>query len=148
MIAAFRFRFPNALVECCAVEDSQFFGRKFDGVIAWGLIFLLSPDVQANLIRKIALALRPGGGFLFTAPRQACEWSDNLTRQKSVSLGSDAYRKIINSEGLTLVDETEDEGQNHYYWVSKPSNVANKRDTERADAPLVCLDVRQEMIYG
>lgn len=127
MIAAFRFIFTNTLTECCAIEDSQFFERRFDGVIAWGLMFLLAPDVQANLIHKIALALRPGGRFLFTAPRQACGWPDNLTMQKSVSLGSDAYRKIIDSEGLTLVGETEDERQNHCYWVFKPSNVANKR---------------------
>jgi len=38
MIAAFRARFPQAPAECEAVEDSQFFGRKFDGVVAWGLV--------------------------------------------------------------------------------------------------------------
>lgn len=124
MIAAFRSRFPNAPVECCAIEDSQLFGRRFDGVIAWGLIFLLAPDVQATLIRKVALALKPEGKFLFTAPHQVCEWLDNLTGQKSVSLGSDTYRKIVESEGLTLVGETEDEGQNHYFFVCKPGGTA------------------------
>lgn len=123
MVAAFRSRFPNAPVECGAIEDSRFFGRRFDGVIAWGLMFLLAPDVQAALIRKVALALKPDGGFLFTAPHQACEWLDNLTGQKSVSLGSDAYRKIVASEGLALVGEAEDEGQNHYYFVRKPDNM-------------------------
>lgn len=123
MVAAFRSRFPNAPVECGAIEDSRFFGRRFDGVIAWGLMFLLAPDVQAALIRKVALALQPGGGFLFTAPHQACEWLDSLTKQKSVSLGSDAYRKIVASEGLALIGEAEDEGQNHYYFVCKPDNM-------------------------
>jgi len=120
LIAAFSSRFPNASVECSPVEDSQFFCRKFDGVIAWGLMFLLAPDVQATLIRKVALALKPGGRFLFTAPCQACEWLDSLTARKSVSLGSDTYRKIVEAEGLALVGETEDEGQNHYYFVCKP----------------------------
>ena len=82
-----------------------------------GLIFLLAPDAQATLIHKTALALKPGGRFLFTAPRQACAWPDSLTRQTSVSLGSDRYREILASEGLSLVGETEDEGQNHYYLV-------------------------------
>lgn len=125
LIAAFRFRFPNAPVECSAIEDSRFFARKFDGVVAWGLMFLLAPDVQATLIHKVALALRPGGRFLFTAPHQACEWPDNLTGQKSSSLGSTTYRRIVESEGLTLIGETEDEGRNHYYFVCKPDSAGS-----------------------
>lgn len=120
MIAAFRARFPHALAERSAVEDSQFFGRSFDGVVAWGLMFLLPPDAQTNLIHKVAATLKPGGRFLFTAPYQVCEWPDNLTGWKSVSLGVEAYRRIVESAGLILDDETEDEGQNHYYFVRKP----------------------------
>ena len=86
-------------------------------------MFLLAPDVQVTLLHKVALALMPGGKFLFTAPHQACEWLDNLTGRRSVSLGSDMYRKIVDSEGLILVDESEDEGQNHYYYVGKPDDT-------------------------
>jgi SAM-dependent methyltransferase len=125
MIAAFSGRFTNIPVECGAIEDSRLFDRRFDGVIAWGLMFLLAPDVQIALIHKVALTLKPGGRFLFTAPHQACEWLDNLTGQKSVSLGSDTYRKIIESEGLALVGETKDEGQNHYYFVRKPGDAGD-----------------------
>ena len=117
MIAAFRARFPHAQAECNAVEDSCFFDRRFDGVVAWGLMFLLQPDAQANLINKVAAALKPGGRFMFTAPYQVCEWSDILTGQKSVSLGADAYRRIVEAAGLILDDEDDDEGQNHYYFV-------------------------------
>lgn len=123
LIAEFNSHFPNTPVECGAIEDSQFFGRMFDGVIAWGLIFLLAPDVQATLIHKVNLALKPGGRFLFTAPHQICEWLDILTGRESVSLGSDAYRKILESEGLVVVGETEDEGENHYYSVCKPDEA-------------------------
>jgi SAM-dependent methyltransferase len=122
MIAAFRARFPDALAECGAVEESRFFDRQFDGVIAWGLTFLLVPDAQAKLIHQVAAAMKPGGRFLFTAPYQECEWSDNLTGQTSVSLGSGAYRQLVESEGLFLDHEAEDEGQNHYYFVQKPDN--------------------------
>jgi hypothetical protein len=59
---------------------------------------------------------------VFTAPQQPCEWSDNLTLQKSVSLGSDAYRQILNAAGLILLDEAQDEGENHYYFVRKPKS--------------------------
>ncbi len=122
MIDAFRARFPDAPAECGAVEDSEFFGCRFDGVVAWGLMFLLSPDAQTGLIHKVSAALKPGGRFLFTSPHQVCEWSDNLTGEKSVSLGSDAYRQILEAAGLTLVDEAEDEGENHYYFVRKPAS--------------------------
>jgi SAM-dependent methyltransferase len=119
MIAAFRARFPHAQAEINAVEDSRFFGRGFDGVVAWGLIFLLAPEAQANLIHKVAAALKSGGRFMFTAPYQVCEWSDIQTGQKSVSLGADAYRQIVEEAGLILDDEAEDEGQNHYYFTRK-----------------------------
>jgi cyclopropane fatty-acyl-phospholipid synthase-like methyltransferase len=122
IIAAFRARFPHARAECSAVEDSQFFGRTFDGVVAWGLIFLLAADAQAKLIHRVSTALKAGGRFLFTSPHQVCEWPDNLTRQNSVSLGSDAYRRTIEAAGLILVDEADDEGQNHYYFVRKPDS--------------------------
>ncbi|MDX3774628.1 class I SAM-dependent methyltransferase [Chromatiaceae bacterium AAb-1] len=123
MIAAFRSQFPNIQTECNTIEDSRFFGRRFDGVMAWGLMFLLAPDVQAMLIQKVASSLEPEGRFLFTAPQQACEWTDNLTGQKSVSLGVDVYRKMIESAGMVLLDETDDEGQNHYYLVYKPGRA-------------------------
>jgi 2-polyprenyl-3-methyl-5-hydroxy-6-metoxy-1,4-benzoquinol methylase len=121
MIAAFRARFPNAPAECNAVEDSQFFGRTFEAVVAWGLIFLLAPEVQTKLIQKIAEALKASGRFLFTSPHQVCEWSDNLTGQKSISLGSDGYRRILEAAGLMLLEETEDDGENHYYLARKPA---------------------------
>lgn len=48
----------------------------------------------------------------------------NLTGKTSVSLGSDAYRRIIESAGLALMGEAEDDGQNHYYDVCKPESPA------------------------
>jgi cyclopropane fatty-acyl-phospholipid synthase-like methyltransferase len=122
MISAFRAQFPDAPAEHSEVQDSQFFGRQFDGVIAWGLMFLLTGAAQAKVIQKVAAALEPGGKFLFTAPQQECEWSDNLTRQTSRSLGSDAYRRLMKSARLIVEDETDDEGQNHYFFVRKPDN--------------------------
>jgi cyclopropane fatty-acyl-phospholipid synthase-like methyltransferase len=122
MIAAFRARFPGVHAECVSIEESEFFGRTFDGVVAWGLIFLLTPEVQSLLIRKVSRALNRGGCFLFTAPLQECEWSDALTGRKSVCLGIEAYRRILTSEGLALVGERLDEGENHYYLASRQPN--------------------------
>ena len=39
IVAAFRARFPGVPVERAAVEDSNFFTRTFEGVVAWGSSF-------------------------------------------------------------------------------------------------------------
>jgi len=91
LVAAFRNRFPDASAECSAVEDSEFFGRTFDGVIAWGLMFLMPPEIQSFVIRKVASALNLGGKFLFTSPKESVKWRDALTDRESISLGTEQY---------------------------------------------------------
>ena len=115
MLAAFRSRFPAVPVECAPVEESSFFGMQFDGVLAWGLIFLLAPEAQRLVIGKAAAAVKDGGRLLFTAPAQVCSWNDVLTGRESVSLGRDEYVRLIEAAGLTVVGEFEDEGNNYYY---------------------------------
>lgn len=119
LTAAFRRRLPHADVVCEAVEDSSFFRRTFDGVIAVGLMFLLSAEPQRSLIHKVAVALNPGGRFLFTAPVQVGTWDDALTGRESVSLGADEYEAALADAGLTLMGEHTDEGGNHYYDARK-----------------------------
>jgi hypothetical protein len=63
--------------------------------------------------------LKPGARFLFTAPAQVCEWSDNSTGRLSRSLGMDTYRAVLADAHLALVAEYEDEGENHYYDAVK-----------------------------
>jgi SAM-dependent methyltransferase len=119
MVGAFRRRFPEAHAQCASVEDSDFFGRTFDGVVASGLMFLLPADVQAILIHKVAEVLNPNGKFLFTSPQESCTWQDALTGRDSISLGSDVYEQILNAEGLRVVGERFDEGYNHYFFTLK-----------------------------
>lgn len=119
LINTFLKNFPNACVACEAVEDSTFFNRQFDAIIAWGLIFLLSEDAQENAIQKSAIALNIGGKLLFTAPAQKTEWIDVMTGALSRSLGSDKYKALLAASGLQLLEEFEDEGGNHYYHALK-----------------------------
>lgn len=119
LVSAFRARFPEAEVECARAEDSSFFGTTFDGIVAWGLIFLLEPETQELVLAKSARALEPGGQLLFTAPEQACEWEDALTGRRSISPGADAYGRILDEAGMELVAQLEDEGENHYYLAVK-----------------------------
>jgi SAM-dependent methyltransferase len=115
LIAEFRSRFPRAEAACEPVEDSSFFGRTFDGIVAVGLMFLLSAGAQRELVRRVAMALKPGGRFLFTAPTQCATWVDILTGLPSLSLGAEEYERLLSDAGLLLVNEYVDEGENHYY---------------------------------
>ena len=119
MVAAFRERFPGVPIEHNTVEASAFFGRTFDGVLAWGLLFLLDPAAQARVIEKVAHVLDPGGRFLFTSPRELVEWVDGMTDRPSRSLGAETYERLLRDAGLTWVGEAYDEGENHYYFVEK-----------------------------
>lgn len=121
LCAAFRENFPQACIACESVEESSFFGRTFDGVLAWGLMFLLSRDSQRDLIGRIAPVLKPGARLLFTAPSEECTWIDVLTGRTSQSLGSIGYQATVEAAGLVLAPGCTDEGGNHYYDVVKPS---------------------------
>jgi 2-polyprenyl-3-methyl-5-hydroxy-6-metoxy-1,4-benzoquinol methylase len=79
LVEAFRHNLPEVPVVCESVEDSSFFNRTFDGVIAWGLIFLLLPAAQRSLIRRMADILVPGGRLLFTSPAESVVWKDAMT---------------------------------------------------------------------
>jgi cyclopropane fatty-acyl-phospholipid synthase-like methyltransferase len=119
MTAEFRANFPTAPVQCAAAEDSDFFGRTFDGVVAWGLFFSLTAEVQLKLIEKVAAILPSGSRLLFTAPSQPCSWLDAVTERPSISLGHDAYQVTLDAEGMTLVGTYVDEGQNYPYSALK-----------------------------
>ena len=119
MVAAFRERVPGVPIEQNSVEASEFFNRTFNGVLAWGLLFLLEPAAQALVIEKVARALEPKGRFLFTAPRQPLEWSDGMTARRSQSLGEHAYERLLRNAGMTWVASAQDEGENHYYLAIK-----------------------------
>jgi cyclopropane fatty-acyl-phospholipid synthase-like methyltransferase len=119
MVAAFRASFPTAPVECAAVEDSNFFGRTFDGVVACGLFFLLEAEVQRRLIAKVAAVPPSGGRLLFTSSSQSCSWADAMTGRTSISLGYEAYRKALEAEGMSLVGTQRDKGEKHYYFAQK-----------------------------
>jgi len=81
-------------------------------------MFLLPVDTQKLVITKVAKALKTGGQFLFTSPRDAISWKDAMTGRESRSLGTEAYRKLLEAQGLTLGENYSDEGDNYYYIAS------------------------------
>lgn len=119
LVQAFQRNLPGTAVACEAVQDSRFFDRTFDGVFAWGLMFLLPSEDQRRLIQRIAGTLVSGGRFLFTSPRQPVAWNDAMTGLESRSLGAQEYRRQLETVGFSLVDEFEDEGGNYYFDVRR-----------------------------
>jgi cyclopropane fatty-acyl-phospholipid synthase-like methyltransferase len=119
LLAAFSKRFPDVRTECSAAEGSNFFGRKFDGVVAWGLVFLLEEKSQKVLLIRAAEALKPGGQLIFTAPYDRVEWKDSITDCPSLGLGASEYEEILKNSGLSLLPGSLDEGDNYYFRALK-----------------------------
>lgn len=119
MTRAFAQRFPDIEIACEPAESSRFFDRTFNAVMAVGLLFLLSEDTQIRLISRVARALNPDGEFLFSAPEQACQWTDILTGRASISLGSDVYRTSLAENGLFVLGTYKDAGGSNYFRARK-----------------------------
>lgn len=120
-VEAFRRNLPTATVACEAVQDSKFFDRTFDAVLSWGLMFLLTPEDQRLLIRRMAEILVSGGRLLFTSSAVPAVWNDAMTGMESCSLGVERYRREIAAAGLRILREYEDEGHNYYFDAFKPA---------------------------
>lgn len=119
MVSAFQKNFPDIPVICEAAEHLKGFDQPFDAAIAWGLMFLLTPDAQKAVIRNMGDSLNKGGRFLFTSPKEVLTWNDSVTDLKSESLGAAEYENLLLLAGFDLTAEYEDEGQNHYYDAKK-----------------------------
>lgn len=125
LVEAFRHNLPDIPVACETVQDSLFFDRRFDGVVAWGLMFLLKPEEQHYLIRRMADILVPGGRLLFTSPPEPVVWNDAMTGLESRSLGAVEYRKQLSALGLSVIREYDDEGQNYYFDAVKGTSQSH-----------------------
>ncbi len=119
LLAKFRERFSDIPVKCERVQDTNFFGKKFDAVIAIGLIFLLPDSEQDELIKRVSSILKPGGRFLLMAPTKVGIWNDLNTGIKCSSLGLSKYQELLNESGLRIISTVVDAGDNNYYEAEK-----------------------------
>ena len=119
LLAEFQSRFPKVPVQCARVQESDFFGRMYDGAVAIGLLFLLSETEQAVLVSRVAEILVPGGRFLFMAPIQVGTWKDMNTGLDCTSLGQERYEALLRNAGFRVVTMYSDKGANNYYDAEK-----------------------------
>ncbi|HXY10974.1 MAG TPA: class I SAM-dependent methyltransferase [Terriglobales bacterium] len=118
-VAAFQGNLPGTPITCEAVQESRLFDRTFDAVLAWGLMFLLQAEDQHRLIQRFAEILVPSGRLLFTSTAKPAVWSDGMTGLESLSLGAEQYRKLLGAVGISVAEEYQDEGENHYFDAFK-----------------------------
>ncbi|HEX7086781.1 MAG TPA: class I SAM-dependent methyltransferase [Vicinamibacterales bacterium] len=124
LVAAFRANVPGATAEIARIEAFDVSRAIHDGVVAWGVLFFLSPAGQERVIANVAAALRADGPgrFLFTAPRDAFSWDDVLNGATCVSLGFERYREVLEQHGFSLQRTYLDSADNHYFEsVRRPS---------------------------
>jgi SAM-dependent methyltransferase len=121
MVGLFSANLPDVPVQCASILVFDFFSMMFDAVVAWGVMFHLAHDEQILAIEKISKSLRSGGFFLFTSGKEAGMRHGRMfdTDFDYFSLGADAYRKVLFQNGLTVIDEHFDTGENYYYLAQK-----------------------------
>jgi SAM-dependent methyltransferase len=118
-VAAFQGNLPGTPIVCESVLESRFFDRTFDAVLSIGLMFLLKAEEQHRLIRRFADILAPGGRLLFTSTAEPHIWNDAMTGLESISLGAKEYRKLLGAADISVAEEYEDVGENHYFDAFK-----------------------------
>jgi 2-polyprenyl-3-methyl-5-hydroxy-6-metoxy-1,4-benzoquinol methylase len=121
LLREFHNRFPDVEAECSTAQESELLNRKYDGVVGWGLIFLLAEADQRLVLPRAADALRPNGRLIFTAPTEALTWKDSITEMPSLSLGATVYEALLGDLGLDVSPGVIDEGGNRYYEGIKRS---------------------------
>jgi SAM-dependent methyltransferase len=121
-VAAFQRNLPGTPIICESVLESRLFDRTFDAVLSIGLMFLLKAEEQHRLIQRFPQILVPGGRLLFTATAKPAVWNDAMTGLESISLGAEKYRKLLGAAGISVTEEYEDVGQNHYFDGFKQNN--------------------------
>ncbi len=121
MIASFRQQFQAAHAVCERIEESEFFGRMFDAIVSWGVMFHLDRAAQEKVIARTGESLRENGKFLFTSAEQegTVEGVMNGITFRYISLGADTYEKLLNESCLELLDRHHDKADNYIYIAGK-----------------------------
>jgi SAM-dependent methyltransferase len=122
MVARFRVNCRGARVRRETIQSSRFFGRRFDAIVAWGVMFHLGRRDQERVIRKVARHLLPGGRFLFTAAQRHGVATGTMggVRFRYRSLGERRYRELLAAAGLLPAGDRDDGHGNHVFMARSP----------------------------
>lgn len=121
LLEAYQRNVNPAATECADLDEAAMFGRQFEAILLWGVLFLLPAEVQRRLVERIGRVLRSSGHCLITAPTEVLTWPDVPSGVESVALGRKEYLRLFTNAGLELERESSDIGGNHYYWLRRPA---------------------------
>lgn len=123
MLARFKRSCPEASSVRAIVQSSPFRDGTFDAVVAWGVMFHLTPDDAISAIANISRVTKTGAPFLFTSGDvdgfDGKTGTMNGVAFQYFSYSIDNYRRILSNYGFTLNDVHRDAANNTYYLSSK-----------------------------
>jgi ribosomal protein S18 acetylase RimI-like enzyme/SAM-dependent methyltransferase len=117
MLERFRASFPSVPTELGPIETSCHFDRRFDGILAWGVMFHLTADEQERALAVMVGALAPHGELLFTSGFEEGRRTNPMHGVvfTFVSLGAPRYRAILAALGCPVIEEFRSAGDNYHY---------------------------------
>lgn len=132
MIERYRANVPGVPAHCVRAQDAAFAPESFDAVVAWGVLFHAAETDQRAILARVAAWLAPGGRFLFTSGDVAGVAESRMggVPFRYVSLGADAYRRLLEEDGLRLERHHTDAWENHVYVAVKPLDLGASGATE------------------
>ncbi|MEL6615551.1 MAG: class I SAM-dependent methyltransferase, partial [Bacteroidota bacterium] len=121
MIARFQASFPEVDARHERAQEAVFEPESFHAVVAWGVLFHLSPEDQRDVIARVAGWLVSGGRFLFTSAEREGETESEMdgVTFPYISLGENGYREALHRAGLRLERATTNAWDNHVYVAHK-----------------------------
>jgi predicted N-acetyltransferase YhbS/ubiquinone/menaquinone biosynthesis C-methylase UbiE len=128
MLERFRVNCPDTPAICSTIQSLDSEGKTFDAVVAWGVMFHLPHEEQAQAIAKVSNVLKPGGLFLFTSGDEdgSIEGKPmNGVPFRYFSFSIENYRRLLAQHMLALLDVHRDGGDNIYYLARRQANRAS-----------------------
>ncbi|MCX6971074.1 MAG: class I SAM-dependent methyltransferase [Verrucomicrobia bacterium] len=139
MIEQFARNLPGVPAECSDLLQSDLFGRAFDAVIAYGLMFHFPLNKQVAVIAKVSEHLLEGGKFLFNSSSEQGETVSEMNAVKVAhwSMSATQYAQTLHKHHLVLAREYADKQSGSYVYVAEkrvhPQKVCLQRGN-RVDA--------------
>jgi SAM-dependent methyltransferase len=96
---------------------------RFDGILAWDVLFHLSPSDQRLTLPRLALHALPGAPFLFTSGPEAGDLIGQFEGEPLYhgSLSVEEYRRLLDSLGFDVLDFVPDDPScgSHCVWLAR-----------------------------
>jgi|LakMenE18May11ns_1017448.scaffolds.fasta_scaffold9617806_1 2-polyprenyl-3-methyl-5-hydroxy-6-metoxy-1,4-benzoquinol methylase len=137
MIEQFARNLPGVPSECLDLLQSGLFGRDFDAIIAYGLMFHFPPTKQEAVIAKVSEHLIEGGTFLFNSSSEQGETASKMNAVEVAhwSMSAAQYAQALHKHHLVLASEYEDKQSGTYVYVAEKRTMNPNKASEATSEP-------------